>query len=166
MAVLETHEQHQELIDELIADVAAYNPDVDRDLITRAFLFAAAAHEGQQRRSGEEFVLHPWGAAKICAQLRLDDETIAAALLHDVVEDTEVGLEDVRAEFGDEIAKLVEGVTKLTRVQFQSREQAEAENYRKLIVAMAEDVRVILIKLADRLHNLRTIWAPSPVQGP
>src|SRR5213083_137857 len=157
MAVLETHEQHQELIDELIADVSAYNPDVDRDLITRAFLFAADAHEGQQRRSGEEFVLHPWGAAKICAQLQLDDVTIAAALLHDVVEDTDVELEDVRAEFGDEIAKLVEGVTKLTRVQFQSREQAEAENYRKLIIAMAEDVRVILIKLADRLHNLRQI---------
>jgi GTP diphosphokinase / guanosine-3',5'-bis(diphosphate) 3'-diphosphatase len=157
MAVLETHEQHQELIDELIADVSAYNPDVDRELISRAFAFAARAHEGQQRRSGEEFVLHPWGAAKICAQLRLDDETIAAALLHDVVEDTEVELGDVRAEFGDDVAKLVEGVTKLTRVQFQSREQAEAENYRKLIMAMAEDARVILIKLADRLHNLREI---------
>src|SRR2546427_2007797 len=157
MAVLETHEKHQELIDELIAAVAAYNPEVDRDLIRRAFLFAANAHEGQQRRSGEDFVLHPWGAAKICAELRLDDETIAAALLHDVVEDTDVELEDVRSEFGDEVAKLVEGVTKLTRVQFQSREQAEAENYRKLIVAMAADVRVILIKLADRLHNLREI---------
>src|SRR5436309_2213170 len=157
MAVLETQEQHQELIDELIADVSAYNPDVGRDLIGRAFRFSADAHEGQQRRSGEDFVLHPWGAAKICAQLRLDDETIAAALLHDVVEDTDVELEGVRAEFGDEVAKLVEGVTKLTRVQFQSREQAEAENYRKMVVAMSEDVRVILIKLADRLHNLRTI---------
>src|SRR5438093_988585 len=157
MAVLETQEKHQELIDELIADVSAYNPDVDRDLISRAFLFAANAHEGQQRRSGEDFVLHPWGAAKICAQLRLDDETIAAALLHDVVEDTDSELDDVREEFGPEIAKLVEGVTKLTRVRFQSREQAEAENYRKLIVAMAADVRVILIKLADRLHNLREI---------
>src|SRR5437867_170823 len=157
MAVLETQEKHQELIDELIADVSAYNPDVDRDLIKRAFLFAARAHEGQQRRAGEEFVLHPWGASKICAQLRLDDETIAAALLHDVVEDTSTDIADVREEFGDEIAKLVEGVTKLTRVQFQSREQAEAENYRKLIIAMAEDVRVILIKLADRLHNLREI---------
>jgi GTP diphosphokinase / guanosine-3',5'-bis(diphosphate) 3'-diphosphatase len=157
MAVLEAHEKHQELIDELIADVAAYNAEVDRDLIRRAFLFAANAHEGQQRRSGEDFVLHPWGAAKICAQLRLDDETIAAALLHDVVEDTDAELEGVRSEFGDEVAKLVEGVTKLTRVQFQSREQAEAENYRKLIMAMAEDARVILIKLADRLHNLREI---------
>src|SRR6266571_3886178 len=157
MAVIEAHEKHQELIDELIAAVSAYNTEVDRDLIRRAFLFAANAHEGQQRRSGEDFVLHPWGAAKICAQLRLDDETIAAALLHDVVEDTDVELDGVRAEFGDEVAKLVEGVTKLTRVQFQSREQAEAENYRKLIVAMAADVRVILIKLADRLHNLREI---------
>src|ERR671931_1982663 len=157
MAVVAAQEKHQELIDELIADVAAYNPDVDRDLISRAFLFAANAHEGQQRRSGEDFVLHPWGAAKICAQLQLDDETIAAALLHDVVEDTDVELDEVRAEFGDEVAKLVEGVTKLTRVHFQTREQAEAENYRKLIMAMAEDARVILIKLADRLHNLRDI---------
>ncbi len=157
MAVVETQERHQELIDELLAEVASYNPDVDRDLITRAFRFAARAHEGQQRRSGEEFVLHPWGAAKICAQLRLDDETIAAALLHDVVEDTDTEIAGVRDEFGEEVAKLVEGVTKLTRVHFQSREQAEAENYRKLIMAMAEDARVILIKLADRLHNLREI---------
>src|ERR687888_144876 len=157
MAVVEAQERHQELIDELLSDVAAYNPDVDRELITRAFTFAANAHEGQQRRSGEDFVLHPWGAAKICAQLRLDDETIAAALLHDVVEDTDAEIDDVREEFGDEVAKLVEGVTKLTRVHFQSREQAEAENYRKLIMAMAEDARVILIKLADRLHNLREI---------
>src|SRR5437762_4462046 len=157
MAVVEAQERHQELIDGLLADVASDNPDVDRELITRAFRFAARAHEGQQRRSGEDFVLHPWGAAKICAQLRLDDETIAAALLHDVVEDTDTAIEDVREEFGDEIAKLVEGVTKLTRVHFQSREQAEAENYRKLIIAMAEDARVILIKLADRLHNLREI---------
>ena len=97
------------------------------------------------------------GAAKICAELQLDEQTIAAALLHDVVEDTDADIDDVRAEFGDEIAQLVEGVTKLTRIQFQSREQAEAENYRKMIVAMAEDVRVILIKLADRLHNMRTI---------
>src|SRR5256712_1952798 len=157
MAVLATSENDQQLIDELIADVSAYTPELDRALISGAFLFAANAHEGQQRRSGEDFVLHPWGAAKICAQLRLDDETIAAALLHDVVEDTETDIDEVRAEFGDEVAKLVEGVTKLTRVHFQSREQAEAENYRKLIIAMAEDARVILIKLADRLHNLREI---------
>src|SRR5262252_202835 len=157
MTVLESAERHQELIDELIESVAAYNRDVDRDLLTRAFRFAAAAHEGQQRRSGEDFINHPWGAAKICAELHLDEQTIAAALLHDVVEDTGTDIKQVRDEFGDEVATLVEGVTKLTRIQFQSREQAEAENYRKMIVAMAQDVRVILIKLADRLHNLRTI---------
>src|SRR4029434_6757132 len=157
MTVLESAERHQELIDELIESVAAYNKDVDRDLLTRAFRFAAAAHEGQHRRSGEDFINHPWGAAKICAELHLDERTIAAALLHDVVEDTGTDIKDVRTEFGDEVATLVEGVTKLTRIQFQSREQAEAENYRKLIMAMAEDARVILIKLADRLHNLREI---------
>jgi GTP pyrophosphokinase len=157
MTVLEAAERHQELIDELIETVAAYNKDVDRDLLRRAFAFAAHAHAGQQRRSGEDFINHPWGAAKICAELHLDEQTIAAALLHDVVEDTDTDIKEVRAEFGDEIAQLVEGVTKLTRIQFQSREQAEAENYRKMIVAMAQDVRVILIKLADRLHNMRTI---------
>jgi guanosine-3',5'-bis(diphosphate) 3'-pyrophosphohydrolase len=150
-------ERHQDLVDELIAEIEAYKPDADRDLVTRAFRFAANAHDGQLRRSGQEFILHPWGAAKILAGLRMDEVTLAAALLHDTVEDTGIAIEDVRTEFGEEIAKLVEGVTKLTRVQFQSREHAEAENYRKLVVAMAEDVRVILIKLADRLHNLRTI---------
>src|SRR5512133_209093 len=157
MALIEAPERHADLFDELIAEVTAYNPDVDRDLLARAFRFASRAHDGQERRSGEAFINHPFGAAKICAELRLDDETIAAALLHDVVEDTNVGIDEVRAEFGDEIASLVEGVTKLTRIQFQSREHAEAENYRKMIVAMAHDVRVILIKRADRLHNMRTL---------
>jgi GTP diphosphokinase / guanosine-3',5'-bis(diphosphate) 3'-diphosphatase len=154
MAVLE---RHQDLVDELISEVEAYKPDVDRELLTRAFLYAAEAHAGQVRQSGQEFIYHPWGAAKILAGLQLDEPTLAAALLHDVVEDTATDIDELRAEFGDEVARLVEGVTKLTRVRFQSREHAEAENYRKLIVAMAEDLRVILIKLADRLHNLRTI---------
>ncbi len=157
MTVLETGEKHQELLDELLSDIEAYNPDVDRELLSRAFRFAAAAHEGQQRRSGEAFIRHPWGAAKILAELRQDEQTIAAALLHDVVEDTDTEIDEVRSEFGDEIAQLVEGVTKLTRIHFQSREQAEAENYRKMIAAMVGDERVILIKLADRLHNMRTI---------
>jgi guanosine-3',5'-bis(diphosphate) 3'-pyrophosphohydrolase len=157
MAVVEAAERHQHLVDELIADVEGYIPDVDRDLLSRAFSFSARAHEGQQRRSGEDFIHHPFGVAKICAELRLDEQTIAAALLHDVVEDTETDLEAVKDEFGDEIAHLVDGVTKLTRIAFQSREHAEAENYRKMIVAMAQDVRVILVKLADRMHNLRTI---------
>jgi guanosine-3',5'-bis(diphosphate) 3'-pyrophosphohydrolase len=157
MAILEAPERHQDLIDELIAEVADYNPDVDAELLTRAFRYAAKAHEGQQRRSGEEFIHHPYAVALICAGLQLDDLTIAAALLHDVVEDTGATLEDVTNEFGEEVAQLVDGVTKLTRVHFQSREQAEAENYRKMILAMAADPGVILIKLADRLHNLRTI---------
>jgi GTP pyrophosphokinase len=150
-------ERHQDLVDELLAEVEAYKPDVDRELLTRAFDYAAQAHSGQLRQSGQEFIYHPWGVAKILAGLQLDEATLAAALLHDVVEDTSTEIEELRAEFGEEVANLVEGVTKLTRVKFQSREHAEAENYRKLIVAMAEDLRVILIKLADRLHNLRTI---------
>ncbi|HEX4680295.1 MAG TPA: bifunctional (p)ppGpp synthetase/guanosine-3',5'-bis(diphosphate) 3'-pyrophosphohydrolase [Gaiellaceae bacterium] len=154
MAVLE---RHQDLVDELLAEVEAYKADVDRELLTRAFDYAAQAHSGQLRQSGQEFIYHPWGVAKILAGLQLDEATLAAALLHDVVEDTSTDIEELRGEFGDEVATLVEGVTKLTRVKFQSREHAEAENYRKLIVAMAEDLRVILIKLADRLHNLRTI---------
>ncbi|HEV3480522.1 MAG TPA: bifunctional (p)ppGpp synthetase/guanosine-3',5'-bis(diphosphate) 3'-pyrophosphohydrolase [Gaiellaceae bacterium] len=157
MATLEAPERHQDLIDELIAEVGEYYPDVDADLLTRAFRFAAKAHEGQQRRSGEDFIHHPYAVARICAELRQPDVTVAAALLHDVVEDTNVTLEDLADEFGEEVAQLVDGVTKLTRVQFQSREQAEAENYRKMILAMAKDPGVILIKLADRLHNLRTI---------
>jgi GTP diphosphokinase / guanosine-3',5'-bis(diphosphate) 3'-diphosphatase len=157
MATVEISERQQGLIDELLEVIAAYNPTVDRDLIARAFRFAAKAHEGQERRSGKPFIHHPWGVAKVLAELQLDEQTIAAALLHDVVEDTDADVDDLRAEFGDEIPRLVDGVTKLTRISFQSREQAEAENYRKMIVAMAEDVRVILIKLADRLHNLREI---------
>src|SRR6266498_3656610 len=157
MAVVEAQEQHQHLVDELIADVEAYKSDVDRDLLRRAFTFAERAHEGQQRRSGDDFIYHPWGAAMILATLHLDEQTLAAALLHDVVEDTDTPLADVKSEFGDEVARLVEGVTKLTRIQFASREHAEVENYRKMIVAMAQDPRVILIKLADRLHNMRTI---------
>ncbi|HWH06651.1 MAG TPA: bifunctional (p)ppGpp synthetase/guanosine-3',5'-bis(diphosphate) 3'-pyrophosphohydrolase [Gaiellaceae bacterium] len=157
MAVVDVQKHHQDLVDELIAAVEGYYPGVDKELLARAFHYAAAAHEGQQRRSGEPFVHHPWATAKVCAELRLDEQSIAAALLHDVIEDSDLELDDLRAEFGDEIAQLVEGVTKLTRTSFQSREQAEAENYRKMIVAMAQDVRVILIKLADRLHNMRTI---------
>ncbi len=128
MAVLEAAERHQPLLEELIADVETYKPEVDRGLLERAFTFAAEAHEGQQRRSGEDFIRHPFGVAKICTELRLDEATLAAALLHDVVEDTDTTLDEVKSEFGDEIAQLVEGVTKLTRITFQSREQAEVEN--------------------------------------
>src|SRR5262245_46535980 len=157
VTTLEAGERHEELLEGLLAELAAQRADVDVELVTRAFRFAAASHEGQQRRSGEPFITHPVGVASICAGLRLDEQTIAAALLHDVVEDTGVELDTLREEFGDEIAALVDGVTKLTRVQFQTREQAEAENYRKMVVAMAEDIRVILVKLADRVHSLRAL---------
>lgn len=157
MSVVDLQREHEGLVEELLASIETYNPGVDRELIRRAFEYAALQHRGQVRRSGEEFIRHPWGVARICAELHLDEQTIAAALLHDVVEDTGIELDEVRVEFGPDIAQLVEGVTKLTRIQFSSREQAEAENYRKMIVAMAQDVRVILIKLADRLHNMRTI---------
>jgi GTP diphosphokinase / guanosine-3',5'-bis(diphosphate) 3'-diphosphatase len=132
---------------------------VDRDPVERAFVFACEHHADQRRKSGEEFIVHPVGVAKICAGMRLDTETLCAALLHDTAEDTSATLDEVRAEFGEEVASLVDGVTKLTGITFQSRDEAQAENYRKMMVAMASDIRVILIKLADRLHNMRTIEA-------
>ena len=132
---------------------------IDRDKVEEAFVYSCVHHADQRRRSGEEFIIHPVGVAKICAGMRLDTETLCAALLHDTVEDTSASLEEVREAFGDEIAGLVDGVTKLTGLTFQSRDEAQAENYRKMMVAMASDIRVILIKLADRLHNMRTIAA-------
>ncbi len=122
-------------------------------------MFACEHHAAQRRKSGEDFIVHPVGVARICAGMRLDTETLCAALLHDTVEDTSASLEEVSERFGEEIAQIVDGVTKLTGITFQSRDEAQAENYRKMMVAMASDVRVILIKLADRLHNMRTIDA-------
>ena len=130
---------------------------VDRDLVTGAFVFACARHADQRRASGEDFIMHPVGVAKICAGMRMDTATLCAALLHDTVEDTSASLDEVREEFGEQVCKLVDGVTKLSGVTFQSRDDRQAENYRKMMVAMAQDIRVILIKLADRLHNMRTL---------
>ncbi|MBI5309830.1 MAG: bifunctional (p)ppGpp synthetase/guanosine-3',5'-bis(diphosphate) 3'-pyrophosphohydrolase [Actinobacteria bacterium] len=129
------------------------------DRVREAFEFAAGRHGKQVRRTGEDFVVHPVEVAKICVGMRLDTETLCAALLHDTVEDTSTTLDEIRDHFGEETAVLVDGVTKLTGITFQSRDEAQAENYRKMIVAMAQDIRVILIKLADRLHNMRTIGA-------
>ncbi len=134
---------------------------IDRRRVEEAFVYACVHHADQRRRSGEDFIVHPVGVAKICAGMRLDTATLCAALLHDTVEDTSASLDDVREAFGDEVAGLVDGVTKLTGLTFQSRDEAQAENYRKMMVAMATDIRVILIKLADRLHNMRTIAALS-----
>jgi GTP pyrophosphokinase len=140
-------------------DTALAVATIDREAVARAFEFACDRHADQLRRSGDEFITHPVGVAQICAGMRLDTETLCAALLHDTVEDTSASLDDVRAEFGEEIAQLVDGVTKLTGITFESRDERQAENYRKMMVAMATDVRVILIKLADRLHNMRTLGA-------
>ncbi len=130
---------------------------IDRRLVTKSFVFACERHADQRRASGEDFIIHPVGVAKICAGMRLDTDTLCAALLHDTVEDTSASLAEVEEDFGEEIASLVDGVTKLSGVTFQSRDDRQAENYRKMMVAMAQDIRVILIKLADRLHNMRTL---------
>ena len=153
----------QELLADLFAVISEHSDDairpVDLERVGQAFAFACERHADQRRKSGEQFITHPVGVAKICAGMRLDTETICAALLHDTVEDTSASLEDVREHFGDDIAQLVDGVTKLTGITFQSRDEQQAENYRKMMVAMATDIRVILIKLADRLHNMRTLDA-------
>jgi guanosine-3',5'-bis(diphosphate) 3'-pyrophosphohydrolase len=150
-------EQYRALLEDLLHAVERYDPDADVELITRAFVAAALLHGAQARLSGEAFIHHPIGTALNCAELQLDSVTIAAALLHDVVEDTGTPLEWIEQTFGAEIAMLVDGVTKLTKMHFNSQEEEQAENYRKMIVAMAEDIRVILIKLADRLDNMRTL---------
>ncbi len=132
-------------------------PGHETDLIRRAFATASAAHEGQKRKSGEPYILHPIAVASVVADLGLDDVSIAAALLHDAVEDTGLSVEDVESAFGAEVAHLVDGVTKLDRVRFDTKEAQQAATMRKMLVAMASDLRVLLIKLADRLHNMRTI---------
>ena len=128
----------------------------DLDLIDRAMATAIAAHEGQRRASGEEYICHPLSVAAILVEMGMDSETIAAALLHDVVEDTGVELADIRKNFGNTVANLVDGVTKITKMSFSTKEEQQAENVRKMLLAMSQDIRVMIIKLADRLHNMRT----------
>ena len=144
---------------ELVERVRAYDPGVDEDALNRAYVFAMKAHGSQKRASGDPYFSHPLEVAGILTSLRLDGASIVTALLHDLVEDTEVTLEQVEKLFGAEIAKLVDGVTKLSRIELQSGDQAnqQAENFRKLVLAMSEDIRVLLVKLADRLHNMRTL---------
>ena len=141
----------------LVARVKELTPHADLDLIRRAYLFAREAHADQTRASGEPYVNHSVAVAGILAEMRLDAVTVAAALLHDVPEDTPRTMEEIRAKFGPEVAGLVDGVTKLGRIEWKSREERQAENLRKMFLAMANDIRIILIKLADRVHNLRTI---------
>lgn len=144
-------------ISEVIAELAAHHPAVDVDSVRRAFRFAAEHHSEQWRHSGEPYITHPVGCARICAGLGMDPVSIIAALLHDTVEDTSATLEDIAREFGDEVATVVDGVTKLSKIHFDSQEEHQAENYRKLIISMSSDIRVLVVKLADRLHNMRTL---------
>lgn len=144
-------------LDMILEKIAAYQPNADINKIVRAYEFAANAHRGQERVSGEPYIVHPMHVAYILTTLHLDDETICAAFLHDVVEDTQTTLEEIEEVFGKNVMTLIDGVTKLGRIESMSKEDVKLENYRKMFLAMAKDIRVIMIKLADRLHNMRTL---------
>ncbi|MFD2177108.1 bifunctional GTP diphosphokinase/guanosine-3',5'-bis pyrophosphate 3'-pyrophosphohydrolase [Veronia pacifica] len=150
------------LFDSLKEVAAQYLPDDQLEALRQAYLVARDAHEGQSRNSGEPYIIHPIAVARILGEMRLDHETLMAALLHDVIEDTEITKEDLQQRFGDTVADLVDGVSKLDKLKFRDREEAQAENFRKMIMAMAKDIRVILIKLADRTHNMRTLAPLRP----
>jgi len=149
-------------VHDLIERVQRYNPNAQVDLIRRAYDFSARAHEGQVRRSGEPYLRHPLAVAEVLATLKLDVPAIVAGLLHDTVEDTVCTREQIEEEFGKNVARLVDGVTKIGQIHFKSYEEKQAENFRKMLISMADDVRVILIKLADRLHNMRTLEHLNP----
>ncbi|PYO68553.1 MAG: hypothetical protein DMD69_06225 [Gemmatimonadetes bacterium] len=145
------------LAPELARAVAAQRDRLDLDLVSRAYRVSAQAHRGQKRESGDDYVSHSVAVATILAEQLMDSTTIAAALLHDVVEDSNTSLDDIRRDFGAEVAELVDGLTKLSTLTFRSTAEEQAENYRKLLLSVAKDARVIIIKLADRLHNMRTL---------
>lgn len=149
-------------IEDILAKITVYQSDAPLPLVEKAYQMARNAHEGQLRVSGDEYICHPLGVANILADLQIDAVTISASLLHDVVEDTDVTLEMLEKEFGKEIAMLVDGVTKLSRIEYKSKEEQQMENYRKMFLAMAKDIRVVLIKLADRMHNMRTLKFMAP----
>ena len=146
----------------LIDTLEAYLPQEQIETIMRAYEVGAAAHSGQKRKSGEPYISHPVAVAQELADIRLDDQAICAAILHDVIEDTSVSLNDIERDFGPDVAALVDGVSKLDQIQFRSRAEAQAESFRKMMLAMIEDIRVILVKLADRLHNMQTLDAMPP----
>src|SRR4030081_2492542 len=144
----------------------SYLPPEQVARIREAAEFGTSAHRGQKRLSGDPYIAHPVPAAAIVADLRLDGDTIVAAILHDVIEDTPTPKDQLAARFGADVAELVDGVTKLDQIKFKSREEAQAESFRKMLLAMVRDLRVILVKLADRMHNMRTISAMSPSRRP
>ena len=144
-------------LSDILTKVSSYHPGADVDLVKKAYVFAAKAHDGQMRRSGDPYVVHPLSVAAVIAELKLDVPSLCAGLLHDAVEDTSATVEELSSMFGDEISFLVDGVTKLGKIPWNTREERQAENFRKMLLAMARDIRVILIKLADRLDNMRTM---------
>jgi len=157
-----TDDKSRYLISDLIKLLESYlEPDQVQE-VYRAYLFGAEAHDGQHRMTGEPYIYHPVAAARILADLRLDHKSIIAAILHDVIEDTSTVKEQIAAEFGNDVAELVDGVSKLTQIEFASHAEAQAENFRKMLLAMVRDIRVILVKLADRLHNMRTLGVMRP----
>ena len=147
---------------EYVKELLSFNPNYDETLLELALETATKMHRDQKRKSGEPYIIHPMAVGKILAELGMDDHCIAAGLLHDAVEDTEYSLDDCRRDFGEDIAVMVDGVTKLTNLEYSSKEEAQAENVRKMFMAMSKDIRVLVIKLADRLHNMRTIEFQSP----
>ncbi len=151
-------------VKDLLAKVATYLPPEQVERVRTATEFGAAAHQGQTRVSGEPYITHPVAAAVILADLHLDADTIVGAILHDVIEDTPIAKSDIAQRFGNDVAEIVDGVTKLDQIRFKNREEAQAENFRKMLLAMVRDLRVILVKLADRTHNLRTIEALAPAK--
>ena len=158
---MQTKEEHYR---SMILAVQRYAPNADMDLIERAYRYADGKHKDQLRKSGEPYIIHPLAVAEIVAEIGLDSDAIAAALLHDCLEDTDASFEEISRLFGETIAELVEGVTKLTRVQYSTMEEQQMENLRKMFMAMSKDIRVILIKIADRLHNTRTLQYQSPAK--
>ena len=146
------------MLGNIINQIESYNPNADLDIVVKAYNFSEMAHSNAQTRfSGERYFTHPYNVALILADLHMDVQTICAGLLHDVVEDTGITVDDIKKEFGVEIANMVDGVTKLSKVKYRNKEERQAESLRKMIVAMSKDIRVVIIKLADRLHNIRTL---------
>ncbi len=152
----------REAFDHVVEAFLGHHPEASTDVLERAFELADEMHAGQTRKTGEPFIFHPLAVTQLLADYGLDDVTLAAGILHDTVEDTDVGLEQLRKEFGGEVADLIDGVTKLDRVEFEDRDEAQAGTIRKMVIAMAEDVRVLVVKLADRLHNIRTLGPFAP----
>ncbi|WP_285906481.1 RelA/SpoT family protein [Pseudodesulfovibrio pelocollis] len=151
-------------INQITDKVASYIENPDLDLIQRAYIFSAQAHDGVVRRSGEPYISHPMNVAYLLAEMQLDEATVAAGLLHDTVEDTQASVDEIEELFGSDVADIVDGVTKISQMDFESKAVQQAENIRKLILAMAEDIRVLMVKLADRLHNMRTLEFMKPVK--